>query len=204
MAFTPATKYSLEFIEICFTDFARGQTLAGLSVAKGVPYDTLRGWSSRYRWKLRRDAIAGRIDRTLSPSQVIIPAIVTQHLHEEADKARLQDSVSTSQEEKKPVTQSHIKPETFEGQQTQAHARLATESLRFIEAIESCPTDLLIARADKVSKLASEARKSLSLEEAKPLVVVNVGLLHALSERRRAKQLAISHPPALQDVVIDV
>ncbi len=102
------------------------------------------------------------------------------------------------------MVQSPPIPQTFEGKQSQAHGRLATESLRFIEAIEACPTDLLIARADKVSKLASEARKSLQLEEAKPLVVVNVGLLHALSERRRAKQLASALPPALQDVVIDV
>jgi hypothetical protein len=91
---------------------------------------------------------------------------------------------------------------TFEEKQNEVHTRLATEALRFVAAIESMPTTALVQHADKIAKLATEARKALSLEEHRPQVVVNVGLLHDLSERRRAKLLAKQNgtPRAVQVV----
>ena len=64
---------------------------------------------------------------------------------------------------------------------------MAEHALRVAYTVKSLPSQALIVNADKIKKLDETARKALNLEENKPTVVVNVALLHALSERRRAK-----------------
>jgi hypothetical protein len=158
----PLTRYSPELIEACFQIYAKGQSLAEIAASRKIPYDTLRGWSSRYKWKLRLDVLTGRLNGTQSENSL---------------------PVEQSQRDRSSKM-------TFDEKQNEVHTRLATEALRFVAAIESMPTTALVQHADKIAKLATEARKALSLEEHRPQVVVNVGLLHDLSERRRAKLLA--------------
>lgn len=74
-----------------------------------------------------------------------------------------------------------------EEKQREYHSQSALEALRILDAIQQTPTSELVHKADKISKLDAMARKALALEEQKPAVVVNVGLLAGLSERRRLK-----------------
>jgi hypothetical protein len=54
---------------------------------------------------------------------------------------------------------------------------MAEHALRFAYTVKSLSPQGLIVNADKIKKLDETARKALNLEESKPRVVVNVGLL---------------------------
>ena len=54
---------------------------------------------------------------------------------------------------------------------------MADHALRVAYTVKGLPSQSLIVNADKIAKLDSVARKALNLEENKPAVVVNVGLL---------------------------
>ena len=90
-----------------------------------------------------------------------------------------------------------------EEKQREYHSQSALEALRILDAIQQTPTSELVHKADKISKLDAMARKALALEEHKPAVVVNVGLLADLSQRRRTLKAQVESPasvPVLQDI----
>ena len=82
-------------------------------------------------------------------------------------------------------------PETFEAQQTAYATGSAREAIRMLDAIRSTPTTDLVRQADKIHKLDATARKALALEEHKPAVIVNVGLLSAIADRTLNKLQAV-------------
>ena len=86
-----------------------------------------------------------------------------------------------------PTVQDEISQLSFEQKRARYAEVMAEHALRVAYTVKSLPSQALIVNADKIKKLDETARKALNLEENKPVVVVNVALLHALSERRRAK-----------------
>jgi transposase-like protein len=137
--------------------YEQGKSNCEIAKELGVPINTLARWSSKGKWKLRKQ-LAG---------------------HAEAGLGALA-----------PTVQDEISQLTFEQKRTRYAQMMADHALRVAYAVRSLSPQGLVVNADKIKKLDETARKALNLEENKPTVVVNVGLLHALSERRRAKLLS--------------
>jgi hypothetical protein len=133
------------------------QGMSNREIAKklGVPLNTLARWSSKQKWKLRKE-LAGHVETGLS---ALAP---------------------TNQD-----TLNKLAQLPFEQKQEHYHTGASNEALRMLEAIKQTPTGDLVRQADKIAKLDATARKALALEEHKPKVVVNVALLTQIAERRR-------------------
>ncbi len=180
----PAKRYSAEVIEACFQLFARDRSLAEIEKLQSVPYGTLRGWSRKGKWKARRDAMQGRMAHVIE-TNVRRQSADCQTGILDAD-ARDNASLSDIELETKSRRDAHERM-SFDEKQREYHTQSALEALRILDAIRNTPTSDLVQRADKISKLDAMARKALNLDEHKPSVVVNVGLLSNLATRRRLK-----------------
>jgi hypothetical protein len=80
---------------------------------------------------------------------------------------------------------------TFGEKQTRYGQMMADHALRVAYTVKALPSQSLIVNADKIAKLDSVARKALNLEENKPAVVVNVGLLARALPSRLVEAIAI-------------
>jgi hypothetical protein len=197
-AFFPSKRYSAELVETCFQLFLRERSLVEISRLQSVPYGTIRGWSMRGKWQARRDVQQGKIgkpivivesnDETGNATTGRLDAAIKRALD-----ARDNASPSDTTEENKDTLELDLQRSerrlrmTFDEKQVEYHNKASLEALRILDAIAQTPTDELVQRADKISKLDAVARKALALEEHKPTVVVNVGLLNDLSQRRTLK-----------------
>jgi hypothetical protein len=214
--FFPSKRYSAELTETCFQLFLRERSLKEISQLQNIPYGTLRGWSMRGKWQARRDVLQGKIgkpivivesnDETGNTTTGRLDAAIKRALDarmpqdptvalpviEEKDKASLvlieQQKEETANTLELELQRSERRLRmTFDEKQVEYHNKASLEALRILDAIAQTPTDELVQRADKISKLDAVARKALALEEHKPTVVVNVGLLNDLSQRRTLK-----------------
>lgn len=182
-AFFPSKRYSAELVETCFQLFLRERSLVEIARLQNVPYGTLRGWSMRGKWQARRDVLQGKIGQRL----VVIDNSKTGEentgeLGNQRDNASPSESTEAIQ-----ARADRRRRMTFDEKQAEYYNDSSFNALRILDAIAQTPTDELVQKADKISKLDAVARKALALEEHKPTVVVNVGLLNDLSQRRTLK-----------------
>jgi hypothetical protein len=116
----------------------------------GIPVSTLARWSSKGKWKIRRQLA----NNTATEPGALAPAHSNETLDDE-----------------------EISKLTFEEKQARYAEVMAEHALRFAYTVKSLSPQGVIVNADKIKKLDETARKALNLEERKPSVVVNVGLL---------------------------
>jgi transposase-like protein len=127
--------------------YEQGKSNPEIAKELGIPVSTLARWSSKGKWKLRRQ-VAGRSETG--------PGVVAPTNQDALDE---------------------ISQLTFEEKQARYGEMMAEHALRFAYTVKSLSPQGLIVNADKIKKLDETARKALNLEERKPRVVVNVGLL---------------------------
>jgi CENP-B N-terminal DNA-binding domain len=137
--------------------YEQGKSNREIAKELGIPINTLARWSSKGKWKLRKQ---------LAAQPQTVPGSLA------------------------PADLAEISQLSFEQKRARYAQMMAEQALRVAYTVKSLPSQALIANADKIKKLDETARKALNLEENKPTVVVNVALLHELSERRRAKLLS--------------
>ena len=152
----PIKPHAPELRERGYQMFARRMPLAKIGEALDVPADTVRKWSSKGKWKARLLASGGRANGAVIPAHGAAAVPTSEDID-----AQLAKLIALPFAEKQ-----------------QAYLDLmANESLRAALAIQSVPHAALVQNSDKIKKLDEVARKALRLEENKPQVVVNVGLL---------------------------
>ena len=145
--------HALELREKAYKMFTQRMPLAKIGEALEVPADTVRKWSSKGKWKARMLASGG------TSAQPRVGA-ETPATNDDID-AQLAKLIALPFAEKQ-----------------QAYLDImANESLRAALSITKVPHAALVQNADKVKKLDEVARRALKIEDNKPTVVVNVGLL---------------------------
>jgi hypothetical protein len=128
--------------------YEKGKSNPEIAKELGIPVSTLARWSSKGKWKLRKQLAS---NAATEPG-----ASAPAHSNDTLDE---------------------ISQLTFEEKQARYGDIMAEHALRFAYTVKSLPPQALIVNADKIKKLDETARKALNLEESKPRVVVNVGLL---------------------------
>jgi hypothetical protein len=150
-----------EVRENCFQLFKGGKKLTEITEITKVPLPTLRRWSSRDKWKHRVTAsIPAPGKRTEQAGSIL-------------------DNSSTEAEALALTMGMGEKQEHYKG-------RMQEQALRVPLIVARMTDKELIAHADKIGKLDVTARKALNLEEQKPSIVVNVGLLSTALPARPA------------------
>lgn len=154
--------HPLELRERGFQFYQKRWTLPQIGEALGVPPATVAGWSMRGKWKRRRADL------------------------EKPIKAQERQEAGTS--DVLPV--SDLAGLSFAEKQERFREESATLALKAIREANRLPGALLIAAADKISKLHQMGQRALDLEKSAPSIVVNVGLLgRALSDKHAERVL---------------
>jgi hypothetical protein len=155
--------------------FSQRMALASIADALDVPVDTIRKWSSKGKWKARRDALGPR-----NSAAAALPTAAEI----EGGLAKLMDL-------------------TFPEKQQAYKDIMAIQSLRMALSIQNIPSAALVQNADKVKKLDETARTALGLEKSMPAIVVNVGLLAQAAQpaRRLERVIPPSETPAVMQIV---
>jgi transposase len=136
--------------------YEQGKSNPAIAAELGIPLSTINRWSSKEKWKLRRQ-FASR-----PGSELGALAPTNQDILDEISQL------------------------TFEEKQTRYDEMMSEEALRVAYAVRSLPPQALLANADKIKKLDETARKALKLEEDKPKTLINIALLsHGTVERVR-------------------
>ena len=144
----PIQPHPPELKERGYRLYEKGKSNPEIAAELGIPVSTLARWSSKAKWKLRKQ-LASRPETELAPLE----------------------SVCSDD------TLNEISQLTFEEKQTRYDCMMADHALRVAYTVRSLSPQGLIVNADKIAKLDSVARKALNLEESKPPVVVNIALL---------------------------
>jgi hypothetical protein len=130
--------------------YEKGKSNPEIAKELGIPVSTLARWSSKGKWKLRKQLAS---NATTGPV-----ALAPAHSNNILDEERISQL-------------------TFDEKQARYGDIMAEHALRFAYTVKSLSPQGMIANADKIKKLDETARKALNLEERKPRVVVNVALL---------------------------
>ena len=128
--------------------YEEGKSNPEIAKQLGIPLATLARWSSKGKWKLRKQ-LASRPETELG-------TLAPMRSHD---------------------TLAEISQLTFVEKQARYTEMMSDHALRVAYTVGSLSPQGLLINADKISKLDSVARKALNLEESKPPVVVNVALL---------------------------
>jgi hypothetical protein len=130
--------------------YEKGKSNPEIAAELGIPVSTLARWSSKGKWKLRKQ---------LANNPATAPgALAPAHSNDTLDEEEISQL-------------------TFEEKQARYGDIMAEHALRFAYTVKNLSPQSLIVNADKIKKLDETARKALNLEERKPRVVVNVELL---------------------------
>jgi transposase-like protein len=141
----PLRPHPPELKERGYRLYEQGKSNHEIAEAIGIPVNTLARWSSKGKWKLRKQ-LAGCAEMT--------------------------DNAPAAAEDCDEISQL-----SFEEKQRRYTEMMSNHALRVATVVKNLSSQALILNADKISKLDSVARKALNLEENKPMMVINVGLL---------------------------
>jgi transposase len=144
--------------------YEKGKPNREIAAELGIPVATLARWSSKGKWKLRRQ-LAGHAEAGLN---ALVPIN--------------QDSLA------------EISQLTFEEKQTRYDEMMSEHALRFAYVVKGLSPQGVVVNADKISKLDTVARKALKLEESRPAVLLNVALLARPMPSRLVEAREIPNP----------
>jgi hypothetical protein len=133
--------------------YKTGEKFDAISVALQIPLNTLKGWAYGGRWKDRQTLVKHKANSL-----------------KEDIKAQVLEVADTAEQER-------IENMTLSERQTCFEEQMSIQAMRLPKIMSRMSDLVLVATADKVSKLAGEARKALKLEKEKPSMIINVGLL---------------------------
>lgn len=135
----PLQPHSAELRERGYRLYEKGKSNPEIAAELNVPVSTLARWSSKGKWKLRKQF------------------------------ASIEEPLTDSVED--------VSQLTFDEKQRRYEEMMADHALRVAYTVKALPSQGLIVNADKIAKLDSIARKALNLEQSKPRMIINVGLL---------------------------
>lgn len=151
MAVPPA--HPIEVREKAFQLYREKKTHVEIGVALAIPPETVRKWSYKCRWKERAQSLA---KNRINPGENREQKQVAEEARAEAERIA---NMSLSE------------------RQTDFEEKMSIQAMRLPAMMATMDDDQLLAAAEKITKLAGEARKALKLEKEKPSLIVNVGLL---------------------------
>jgi hypothetical protein len=165
----PIQPHPPELRERGYRLYEKGKSNPEIAADLGIPVSTLARWSSKGKWKLRKQLASG-------------------------PKTELGALAPTFGDD----TLAKISELTFEEKQTRYAEIMSDHALRVAYTVRSLSPQGVIVNADKIAKLDSVARKALNLEESKPPVVVNIALLSQSEPPQLTRKIPPSELPTNQ------
>ncbi len=160
----------------------QGKSYVQIAALLSIPLNTIKRWGSVGKWKDRM-----RLEMKINPG-------MARSMN--PDDPSILDTTN-------PEVEAKAHDMTLQEKQEEYQEQMAIQALRLPAMLRTMSDADVLKHAEKISKADNTNRKALKLEESKPNVVVNVGLLAGALPARPALEDAEEVPALPKGDVVD-